>query len=469
MQKSNYALITALYVNKRKGLYSDIYFPIIRYALAKKFSENTDGRAYCTAETISEFIANKFGVVIPTIVIAKSVCKIANGNDPNLNLLVYEKGNTFQISRAVLNNEELDLDRRENFFSEKMNEIETGYHQFISDQGCYDDGVTFLQFITDNTDEIIGYFEKENKSCVNEKYTTLVFFLQYLHESNKVLYEIVNQLFWSSIIVAFLKSEKPLVEDSDNGIKSEYFIDTSIVLGLLDLSTSLKETYSKEVCSIIINSGGILRVNPITIEEIKYILLSVEQNGPNPLTDIAEAYFKRNLIATQLANIRINLESLLSKKHVQVFPVMSPSEIQKVVKEFRGKEITKLLADLRGRNIPSYTHDLFREIHDVYMDAYIKKRRKEKTLEDNVYFLTDNVELVNFCHAQHTEYNYMVSTGQIVLELWMHSTQSIDISNCVLTETMARCFGLHKSSVKSKIVEVAHYYNKTKDDFNPQV
>lgn len=41
MQKSNYALVSALYSNKTKGLYSDIYFPIIRYALVKIFTEKS--------------------------------------------------------------------------------------------------------------------------------------------------------------------------------------------------------------------------------------------------------------------------------------------------------------------------------------------------------------------------------------------------------------------------------------------
>ena len=32
-QKSNYALISALYANETKGLYSDFYFPIIESTL----------------------------------------------------------------------------------------------------------------------------------------------------------------------------------------------------------------------------------------------------------------------------------------------------------------------------------------------------------------------------------------------------------------------------------------------------
>ena len=465
MKKSNYAFVSALYASKTKGLYSDIYFPIIKYALAKIFAAKIDGNVYCTADKVSEFIDDKFGIKIPTIVIAKSVCKI--GNNQNFSLVVYENGNTFQIKGAFY--DEDNIEEKERFFSDKLEEIETKYQEFLTQQGCSDDGVTFVQFIADNTDEILGYFENENKNCVNERYATLILFLQYVHNADKELYSVVHQLFWSSVVVAFLKSEKPLINDFVNGIKTEYFLDTSIVLGLLELSTSLKETYSKEVCSIILNSGGLLRVNPMTVEEIKYILEKVEQNGPNPLTDIYDSYTRKKLIPNDLAKIRLNLEKKLLALQIDVFPNMSPGAIQKIINDYKRKTVTKLLGDIRHNNQSSSFKDNFREIHDIYMDDYIKTRRKEKNLSENIHFMTDNVDLVNFCHAQHEDTNYMITTGKVILNLWMHNKQEIDVSDCVLTETMARCLGLHKSNVRYKIMEVARFYNQTKDDFDPQV
>ena len=465
MKKSNYAFVSALYASKTKGLYSDIYFPIIKYALAKIFAAKIDGNVYCTADKVSEFIDDKFGIKIPTIVIAKSVCKI--GNNQNFSLVVYENGNTFQIKGAFY--DEDNIEEKERFFSDKLEEIETKYQEFLTQQGCSDNGVTFVQFIADNTDEILGYFENENKNCVNERYATLILFLQYVHDADKELYSVVHQLFWSSVVVAFLKSEKPLVNDLVNGIKTEYFLDTSIVLGLLELSTSLKETYSKEVCSIILNSGGLLKVNPMTLEEIKYILEKVEQNGPNPLTDIYDSYTRNKLIPNDLAKIRLNLEKKLLALQIDVFPNMSPGAIQKIINDYKGKTVTKLLGDIRHNNQLSSFKDNFREIHDIYMDDYIKTRRKEKNLSENIHFMTDNVDLVNFCHAQHEDTNYMITTGKVILNLWMHNKQEIDVSDCVLTETMARCLGLHKSNVRYKIMEVARFYNQTKDDFDPQV
>lgn len=466
-QKSNYALISALYANETKGLYSDIYFPIIKYSIAKIFSNKNLEASYCTADEINEFIKDKFGIEIPIIVISKSVLKINKISNEKIDLQVYENGNSFQIHHVYF--DDIRVDEKEVLFNSKLEQIERNYQNFLQVQGCYDDNVSFLQFITDNTDNILGYFENEDASKVDDRYTTLVFFLQYLSDSDKELYAVAKQLFWSSVIVAFLTSERPQVNDSCEGIKTEFYLDTSIVMGLLKLSNPLRETYSKEVCDIIKSSGGILRVNPITLEEIKYILTSVETHGPNPSTDIASACDRRKLKTNDLASIRLHIESLVENLGVNVFPKMSDEDKHKIKNSYKGKKIIKLLGEFRSKIPDSYSTDNFREIHDIYMDDFIKERRKAKSDIENVYFLTANVDLISFCKAQHVSVNYMISTGKVILELWMHNAKPVDISSCALTETMAHCLDLHSVKVRNKIVEVSRYYNHTKNDFDPLV
>ena len=128
-------------------------------------------------------------------------------------------------------------------------------------------------------------------------------------------------------------------------------------MGALELSTPQRETYSQEVCEIIQAAGGILRVNPMTVDEISYILQSVEQNGPNPLTDIASACTRRKLEANELAQIRLNLVTEIEKKGINVFPQMNPTEKLKNVQFYQGKKITKLLAETRNKRPASYSND----------------------------------------------------------------------------------------------------------------
>lgn len=469
MEKSNYALISALYSSGTKGLYSDIYFPIIKYAVVKLFAKKKSSHPYCSAEEIHNFIANRFGVAIPHIVISKSILKIDAQRWGNIQLKVYENGNTFQIQTASFDDEGENIDEREKNFTEQMAVIEKKYKKFIEREGVIDDGISFVQFISDNTEDILGYFEVQDTANVNEKYVSMIFFLQYLSDYEKELYQIANQLFWGSIIAGFLRSEKPCVEENENGIKTEYFLDTSIVMGLLNLSTIQREIYSQEVCDIIKSAGGVLRVNPMTVDEISFILQSVEQNGPNPLTDIASAYERWKLDAVKLADIRLNLIQKIEQKGVNVFPLMNPADKQKITQSYQGKKVVRLLGETRNKKPASYTNDNYREIHDVYMDEYISERRKKKNDNTHVFFLTANRDLISFCKAMHPAVDNMKSTGKVILELWMHNTKPVDISGCMLTETMARCLDLHNTRVRNKIVEVSRFYNKTKNDFNEQI
>lgn len=304
---------------------------------------------------------------------------------------------------------------------------------------------------------------------MDEKYATMFFFLQYLSDHEKDLYQVANQLFWGSIVAGFLKSEKPHVEESEDGIRTEYFLDTSIVMGVLNLSNQQREIYSKDVCEIIKAAGGILRINPMTVDEISYILQSVEQNGPNPLTDIASACERYKLEANELAQIRLTLPTEIEKKGINVFPPMNPAERQKIIQNYKGKRITRLLGETRTKRPSSYSSDNYREIHDVFMDDYIKERRAKKSNDNHVFFLTSNRDLIKFCKTMHPTVDYMKSTGKIILELWMHNTKPVDISGCMLTETMARCLDLHSTRVRNKIAEVSRLYNKTKSDFNADV
>lgn len=469
MEKSNYALISALYANSSHGLYTDIYFPIIKYAIVGIFSSRKESHPYCSADTIHDFIIDKFGISIPHIVISRSVLKIDAQRCANIVLNVYENGDTFQIQSASFDTSDENITEREKLFTDKIAVLEYEYKLFLEREGTTDDGISFIQFISDNTDDILGYFEKQDTSRVSEKYASMVFFLQYLNDYENELYQVANQLFWGSVIAGFLKSEKPLVEENEDGIKTEYFLDTAIVLGLLKLSTPQREKYSQEVCDILTAAGGVLRVNPMTLDEISFILQSVEQNGPNPLTDIASACDRRKLEANELAQIRLNLQSEIERKGVNVFPMMNSVEKQKAIQSYQGKRITRLLRESRNKRPASYSNDNYREIHDVYMDDYIKERRKKKGYSNHVYFLTANCDLIGFCRTMHPSVDYMISTGKVILDLWMHNTKPVDISGCMLTETMARCLDLHRTRVRSYIAEVSRLYNKTKDDFNPEI
>lgn len=474
MKASNYALISALYANRSRGLYSDIYFPIIKYCVAKIYSDKIESDHYASSDDVYNKILELFGIKIPHVVIAMTIKKLAYVGDANIELQVYEEGNTFRILNAWYDEDEKTCLEKEQAFNVHLREIELEYEAFIKREGAIDEDVKFVDFISANTESILGYFEDEKEAQVEEKYSSMVFFLEYLHRENNELYKVANQLFWSSVIAAFLQSERPRVNDEERGCETEYYLDTSIVMGLLDLSTVENQVSASDVCDIIQSSGGSLKVHPATLEEIKTILTSVAQNGAYPGTSIANACTRRNLDAPYIMKINVNLYKEVEKVGLQVFPASVADCRRTVLSKYRGKAVLKELADMRSYNTSdsSYSYsssDQFREAHDIFMDDYIRDVRKAKHNKDNVYFLTTNTDLIEFCKERHKGDNYMISTGKVILEMWMHNAKPAEVSATALTETMARCLDLHRSKVRNKLHEVARYFNRNKEDVAPEV
>ena len=474
MARSNYALISALYADKSRGLYSDIYFPIIKYAIVKIFGSKEIGEHYATSDDVQKVIMELFDVKIPHVVIAKTVLKLSHIENSSIGLNVFEEGNTFQITSAFFDEDEVSFKERESSFNRHLTEIESEYKAFVEREGICDDEMTFTEFISNNTDNILGYFENGSETQVEEHYTSMVFFLESMHRDNYVLYKTANQLFWGSVIAAFLQSERPNVHDEERGCESEFYLDTPIALGLLDLSTPENELCSHDVCDIIKSSGGILKIHPVTIEEMKAILESVAQNGAYPGTSIANACHRRNLLAPEITKIRLNLQQEIESKGVQVFPSYMPDCRRQVMNKYKGNPILRELASIRNENAGTevqslYFSDQFREAHDIFMDDYIQEQRIVKKGKENVYFLTTNSDLINFCKNRHIDASYMTSTSKVILELWMHNAQPAKVSASALTETMARCLDLHRSKVRAKLHEVAKFFNRNKEEVAPEV
>lgn len=465
MQGSNYALITALYVNTNRGFYHDIYLPIISYAINRLHSQRHGSDAYFTAIEVTDFIRSKFGIEIPCIVIAKSVVLLQERKYNKINLKVFENGNQFQIL-AVGDDEFENVDEKEIFFTNHLCQIENEFKSYVTNGG-YADGVTFVDFISANQENILGYFENEDASVVDEKYATVIFFLKQLRKFDVTLYTVASQLFWGSILAAFLCSSKPEVSATEvNGTSVEYFLDTSIVLGALCLSSSEKEETAKNICTLVRNSKGILRVHPITIEEVKQIISSVETQPAKPFSDIADAIENHNLKVHELAKIRLEIEKRLEQLHISVFPKLSSRDLSQEISKIKGKDIVKRLAESRCGGTEHRANDNFREIHDVFMDAYVSRR--ELSGGGEVHFVTSNLDLIRFSKNEHQRTN-MLSAMDVILRLWMHNSNAVGIEDKILVESIARCMDAHNLNVRNKIAQVAQFYNQNSEGYDEEV
>lgn len=468
MNKSNFALISALYSKPNAGLYTDIYFPIIKYSIVSFFYLDSQ-KQYYTSEYVRNYIIDRFGIQIPTIVLKNAIKRLAK-IDKSIELQIYDGGNEFKIEKAWDASVNIDIDKREHYFNEYLERLEALFKLYIDTEKINSEDVTFVGFITDNAEDILGYFENNDIERVTAKYANMASFLQHLRSADGEMFKIANELFWGSIIAGFLKSEKPSVLKDDNGIATEYYLDTAVIMGILNLSTEEREIYTKELIEIISAAGGVLRVHPITIEEVKRIIKSVEYSG-NPIntSDISSAWERYGLNPAKLAGIRTNIDKLLNSKQIQIFPNISPADLLKNINEYKGKKEVKTLTLVRTNYEFLPADDIFRDVHDIFMDDYIFNRRKIKQDDEHCFFVTMNSDLVLFSKDRHQGKSCMINTGKVVLELWMHNTSKSSIADSALTEAIARCMDLNNKDVHKKLEIVSKYYNENTHDFDPKV
>ena len=466
MRKSDFALISALYDSKNGGLYSDVYFPIIKYTLVNLFYQKKQ-QDYYTHKNVQDFIKENFGIEIPTLVLKKAIVAV-NSKSDDFELEIFDNGAEFKILKAWDFSVNADIDAKAHVFDTHIDNLESEYRKYAEAEGIEIDK-TFLDFISDNTDDILGYFENESIEKIDSEYAVMAYFLRHLQTSSPELFRIASELFWGSIIAGFLKREK-INSLTCEGNATEYFLDTPIVMGLLKLSTDENETYSSEVIDIIKASGGLPKIHPITMEEVRSIITSVENaDYPIPNTPMEAAWLRDALTKSKLAQRRVTAESDLEGFGVIHFPAFSQQEIIKVKKQYTSKPDVKALTKDRGGI--SSDRGIFRDIHDVFMDDYIEDRRKTKGTDDCCFFVTTNTDLVRFCKGRKMDSRMRtIGSSRIILELWMHNTKQSGLQISALTEMIARCIDMNSRDVRNKLGIVSKYYNATKQkDFDLKV
>lgn len=461
MKKSTFSLIAVLYDNQKAGLYNDVYFPIIKYTIVTLFYQK-DKKEYYSVDDVCSYINQNFGLTIPVVVLKKSIVHISN-LDNNFDLDVYEDGEEFKIKKAWDFKVNQEIEEKIFHFEEQVSLLEEEYSKYLKVHHFSQDK-SFIDFISDNTDDVLDYLKDKNVLKVDEKYTSIAFFLEHLKEKGDRLFEVASDIFWGSVIAGFLNRDEQDIKDVGSIGKTEYFLDTSLVLGLLKLSSMTIERYAFDLYKSLKNSKVIMRIHPITVHEINSILLSVERNGAFPNTDISFAVSTYNYKNSDIAGIRANLIERLDKMSISLFPNVSADFISKTISQYKDKSIIKRLASSRGDSIGE--HDSFREIHDVYMHDYILERRGKLINFDNCSFVTLNKDLIDFYRQEDTANKHVfVHPYKLTMELWMRGCSSSDLKVAALTESISRCFFLNNVDIRNKIEALSRFYNESFPDY----
>ena len=98
MNKKNFALLAVLYDTEGADLYHDIYFPIIKYVLATKCTQQIDTAKFYDITELQDNIMATCGIKMPLIVLKQCIQAISRANS-DFNITTYENGQQFQIKR----------------------------------------------------------------------------------------------------------------------------------------------------------------------------------------------------------------------------------------------------------------------------------------------------------------------------------------------------------------------------------
>lgn len=458
MNKKNFALLAVLYDTEGADLYHDIYFPIIKYILATKCTQQLDTAKFYDISELQNNIITVFGIKMPLIVLKQCIKAISKDNS-DFDITIYEKGQQFKIKKiwnvSINDNIDTKMDQVIKYFDQLENEFQSYLHDKMIESDK-----TFLDFFTDNTEDLFKYInDLDSATLINEDYLHIVRFLSELKENKIELFNIANDIFWGSCVAAFLKREVDLNIKPLNHI--DYYLDSSLVMSILDLDNETNGAYAKELLDIILNSGNRVIVNSMTIKEIDSILHAVEKaKSPNPNTAISEAYYRRNLSPTKILSIRYKLKKLIEEKGLIVLG--EPEyELDKKISQYKTNPLVKKLGQER-RNINSENN--FREIHDIYINDYIiKKRGKVQSREKmNCVFVSLNKDLIQFIKDNYTSTKItpIIHPAKVVTELWIHSSKSSVIRKAGLIEVISRCIALSNTDVRHKLRLISKYINE---------
>lgn len=466
MKTANIALISTLYDTQGADFYKDIYFPVIKYAAMSIYFESNSTQKYYDIAGLQDCITNKIGVAIPIHVLRNSIKAISKRANQDVILELYQKGDYFLIKKnwdACIN---VSIEKQSDIVSANFQELNLYFKEYLKTEQL-SSNKEFIDFFLCYAEDISNYINNGNSTTeVNEDFVNVVRFIDWLHDFKTDSYNIIDNLMWGAIVAGFLQrnnieSEIKVIEHAD------YYLDTSLVLSLLNLDSDANILYAKDLLRIIKESGATPYVHALTAREITRILASVETaQGPKPGTSIEHAWASQGLTLLSLLHIRNNLERILQKDLGISIQSMTPSMLDAIEKKYKNNFDVKTLAEERR----SYGEDRLREIHDVYMKDYVKKLNATRSgafIENqSAYFVSMNSDLVTFA-SKNEVLPSVIHPSKVVMNLWIHSAKSENIKKEVLAEAMSRCYALNQTDVRHKLKLFQKYYKDssiTKED-----
>lgn len=432
---TTYSFFAALTENST-DIYSAVYIPICKRALSLYAKERNVG----SDQDICNIISSEYGINVPLLIIRKLIKSVVNDlsrSDKNkFDFQIIENGNNFSFtfksfSFSVIE-DSYNAERR------KSNALQQAFEMFAKEQGEDINNIpTFSDFINKNKNKISSFLSGRVSDITYPEVSFMphVRFLQYIEHNNDDLYKATKQVFLGSVIASYLESDFDLDAKLERG--TSYYLDTQIVLELLDLQRAEDTTPTKELIKLIHETGGNLRLMDITLDEIQTNIENAIHNYDrnHPTTTINEACVRLGKNKTWLITLNGKLENILKtdyKINIDKIPELD-------IERYSNTEDVKQLKEIRYRKHSA--------THDVVAYLYVREKRKhdsnKKLLQKASYwFVTANKKLCDFNITKKVDGN----TGEIIMPdeltslLFLQNPQKLSrqVSSIGLNELIAQ-------------------------------
>lgn len=480
MRNLVYSLITVLYDNTDADLYNEIYFPIVRYSLAKGFL-SADGPKSLNYEDLRCFIKSTFGIDIPTTVLSQCLMAITDKYKDCVVRFINE--DDFVVEIPWNSEKENDVQKKLDDVEKKIDALERGFTEYLKSKEIQCNK-TLSDFFSNNTNDLLVYLKHGSSSLnVGEEYVHVLAYLEFLKDSNAELYSVANDIFWASCLAAYLQRNNVDLKIRPASSLS-YYLDSKLVLALLDLDAEEQCNYVKRIVSSIQNSGNKVCVSGITLREIRQILEKIINSGtPNEDSSIALGYERLNMKPHNLVGLMNNLNSKISECGVVICenneyivndnvkrcsrnPFVKQLYCKRVgcdIEDLTSARDERLVENEKTTNtLNVYGYEIkrfFREIHDVCMMSFVTKCEQKQSHQEKVgtYFITFNVDLIEFYKEHYqNDVNLLIHPSKVQTELWLHNTSSAQqVKKESLAETIGRCLALNQVDALHKIKKLA--------------
>ena len=386
---TTYSFFAALTENST-DIYSAVYIPICKRALSLYSKKKTIG----TDQDIRNIISSEYGIDVPLLIVRKLIKSVGRNlsrrDKAKFDFHIEEQGNSFSFSFksfAFSNIEDsYEAERR------KSNALQQAFEIFAKGQGEDINNLpTFSDFINKNKNKLSSFLSGKvsNIDCKEVSFMTHVRFLQYIEHNDNILYQTTKQIFIGSVIASYLESDFDVDAKLEQG--TSYYLDTQILLELLDLQRPEDTIPTKELIKLIQETGGNIRLLDITLDEIKTNIENaiIHYDKKNPTTTINEACIRLGKNKTWLIALNGKLENVLQKDYKINIDKIPESDIEL----FSNTEDAALLKEIWYRKHSA--------IHDVAAYLYVREKRKcdsnKRLLQKASYwFVTANKKLCDF-------------------------------------------------------------------------